>query len=107
MYIRIKNNNLRYRVSLEEAEQLLAGQKLSQAIQLSATEQLAYDVSLISRQSHFAFDASANRFSLYIEKESLEQEVSERPSKKGIEFIQKSKDANVTFALEVDLKRKK
>ncbi len=105
MYIRLKKGSVRYRVSIDEANQLLAGKELSESIQLSTLHSLSYCITSVDRASEFVYDQDENRFCLFIETDILSREIEGRPSKKGIEFGQKYPDDELIVALEVDLKQ--
>jgi hypothetical protein len=105
MYIRLNKNSIRYRVSIEEANRLLAGEELTESVQLSTLHSLSYAITTVDRVSEFVYDQDNNRFCLFIEADELNREIEDRPSKQGIELSKKILNNLLIIALEVDLKR--
>ena len=106
MYIRIHEQNLRFRISMEEATNLLNGEKIAHSVRLSPTFDLFFQVSCGHQNSIFEFKDS-NRLALYINSNELAQEIEHRPSKSGIQIINDLDNSFPQVNLEVDIKRKK
>ncbi len=106
MYIRIQQQQIRYRISRHEAEQLLKDVKLSESVQLSSSVELNYSIKATTTSSQFEYIADENRLALSINKDELIDEIQHRPSKKGmiIPGTQTETD-NLTVYLEVDIKK--
>ncbi len=107
MYIRIQDNGIRYRISRDEANELLEGKQLTEQLSLSQEIQLTYQVLLTDKKNSFKFNQQENSFNLRIAKTDLEKEISERPSKKGILFCQTSNNIAQDYSLEIDVKKSK
>ena len=84
MYIRIQNQTIRYRISLEEAKKLIEGCSVADYLALSNIDQLSYLISVTNDQSSFTFSQDTNLMALQINREKLLEEIKERPSKQGI-----------------------
>lgn len=106
MYIRIHDDNLRFRISMEEANNLLDGEKITHSIRLNPTFELFYQVSCGHQNSIFEFKDN-NRLALYINSDELAKEVEHRPSKSGIQVTSQLDNSLPQVNLEVDIKRKK
>ncbi|MCW8878541.1 MAG: hypothetical protein OQK04_15540 [Kangiellaceae bacterium] len=108
MYIRIQDNSIRFRVSRNEAEQLLDGGKLEESLRLSPAKTLHYSIAPTQNENTYRLDESNNSICASINLESLRNELENKPSKKGITiFTSTDKPSPSLVTLEVDLKRKK
>jgi predicted DNA binding CopG/RHH family protein len=107
MYIRIQDNGVRYRISRDEASELLEGKPLIDHLCLSQDKQLSYQVLLTNKKNSFEFNQQENSFNLKIAKADIEKEISARPSKKGIRFCQTSNNITQDYSLEIDIKKSK
>lgn len=103
MYIRIQDNKIRFRVSSQEAQQLISGENIRETIKLSQSFQLCYEVSSHDAESDVTFDDN-NKLTLLINSKQLASEIKDRPSKTGIE-ITSPPPLSLKASLEVDLKR--
>jgi len=113
MYIRLKQQNIHYRVSQAEVSQLLTGQTILEGITLAPDHQLSYSVTVTNDKSRFTFKVDQNLLQLKINRLQLKQEISERPSKQGIVIDHENsnnqvlaEDKRAKVYLEIDLKRK-
>lgn|GEM_PF-2610918 len=108
MYIRIQQQSIRYRITREEAENLLNGDVLLDALPLEELKSLSYSVEATEGLNKFEYSESNHSMSLKINLQALQKEVAERPSKQGIAFThQISETKSIRVSLEVDLKRKR
>lgn len=106
MYIRIQDNSIRYRVSRDEANQLLAGQMFQSSLTLSPSHSLLYGIKSTLDASRFDFDINTNGLLLTINRDKLQKEIEGRPSKQGLVFTQLFAEKKISVSLEIDLKRK-
>lgn len=108
MYIRIQNQTIRFRVSMEEANKLSEGFPLEDSLFLSDEYQLFYSITPVERDSFFSFDQENSHMALKINKDQLLEEIKDRPSKQGIK-IQKlfTDESKSNVFLEIDIKKVK
>lgn len=109
MYIRIQDNSIKFRVSKQEAEQLIEGDELSSMLSLPNEKHLLYKITTSKDENDFQYLHHENIFSLLINRNELLQEIETRPSKNGIIFqteINRSPTKFLTLSLEIDIKKK-
>ena len=108
MYLRIKQQTIRYRISKIEAEKLINDELLYDSLDLTENLRLSYSVASTKNHSNFSFDPDANLLNLKINKKELLKELEDRPSKKGIEVSETlSKSKILSVFLEIDIKKVK
>ncbi len=107
MYLRIENNELRFRVSKDEAMALEQGELLTQSCIFATEFCLNFSVQAQPSTNNLVYHATESALQLIINTERLKQELSTRPSKKGIEFNQTIQDKNITISLEIDIKQRR
>lgn len=106
MYIRIQDNAIRFRISPEEAQDLLEGEVLLDAVPLNKVLKLTYSVESTSQLSKFEYSDIDHCLSLKINQESLKKEMTERPSKSGISIDHHiTSEKILAVSLEIDLKK--
>ncbi len=107
MYIRMEGQTIRYRVSKQEADSLINGEKLSETTNFSADYSLTYSVKMTDELSGFVVESgqlSENKLSIMINRQQLLDEIEGRPSKQGI-LITTCKQKNpLNIYLEINLK---
>jgi len=106
MYIRIQDDSIRYRVSRDEANQLVAGKVLQSSLTLSPSHSLSYEISTTHDASSFEFNVHSNGLLLSINRDELQKEIEGRPSKQGLVFTQSFTEKEILISLEIDLKNK-
>ena len=106
MYTRIQDKHIKYRISKQEAIQLADGEVFHDSISLSVVDSLNYAIELTEQQNKFEYDKHSNTLSLFINQNSLTQELTNRPTKKGIVFRQQFGEKEITVSLEIDVKKK-
>jgi len=106
MYIRIQDQSIRFRLSMQEAERVLTGEILCDHLPLTVENALTYQVCLSSNDNRFEYKDSENKLILHINEDSLTSEISTRPSKKGILFYHQIDQEKTTISLEINLKNK-
>lgn len=105
MYIRMQHQSLRYRVSREEASQLLAGERLTNNIQLSPSMRFTFSVLAHQQSSTFTYQVEKNECALLINTEQLINEIKDRPTKQGIS-IDNAEQCDLAVSLEIDIKKR-
>lgn len=106
MYIRIQKQTIRYRISQEEAKQLLEGQLLSDFLPLLTDLNLVYSVATTIDESSFNYDLERNQMALKINKNQLLNETKNKPSKYGIEVKQiLSVDKQISAFLTINIRK--
>jgi len=106
MYIRINDNSIRFRVSKQEASQLIDGKHFSQTLTLSPSHSLTYAINSNDQENQFVYDEKTNGLLLTINKEILMKELNNRPNKEGIVFTHSISAKTLSISLEIDLKSK-
>ena len=92
---------------MTEAEKVLAGEALRDWLPLTPDKMLSYGVQPTNKHSHFETKNSTCKLFLFINKQDLSSEISERPSKKGIIFEHQVGASKMLVSLEIDLKKKR
>lgn len=106
MYIRLQDNSIRFRVSRDEASQLVEGEMFESSLTLSPSYSLIYGINTTLDASYFEFDSNTNGLLLSINQDELRKEIEGRPSKQGLIFSQPIAEKIISVSLEIDLKRK-
>ncbi|MCF6193922.1 MAG: hypothetical protein L3J46_06275 [Kangiellaceae bacterium] len=104
MYIRIQDQTIRFRLSMQEARKIIAGDILCDSLPLVLNKTLSYQVCSSNDDNHFEYKDSMNKLILHINKNNLTSEISTRPSKKGIFFEHQVGQKKIIISLEVNLK---
>ena len=107
MYIRIQDNTIRFRISMTEANDLLANKSLEQKTLLSAGKPFICRIVSTDSNSQFEFNDASLQMDLKINRQSIEKEITGRPSKLGIVFKKTIEHEPLIISLEIDIKRRK
>lgn len=105
MYLRIEQDEIRFRVSQKEADALVNGQVISQECIWSKEFRLSFSIVSVEQTSSLDFDKNSAKLKLKINQESLRSELATRPSKTGIIFHQTIDERELQVSLEIDLKK--
>ncbi|MET1253880.1 DUF7009 family protein [Aliikangiella maris] len=104
MYLKIQSDCITFRVSQAEAQQLLNTGEIKDSITLNPLNQIQYMVKTTNNNAELLFDfGSQLKFTLCVNKQVLESEVKDRPSKQGIKI---TSSTAISAFLEIDLKSK-
>ncbi|WP_196137976.1 hypothetical protein [Aliikangiella sp. G2MR2-5] len=103
MYIRIQDNQIRFRVSQDEAKSLIDGYLCSDSIKLNDKFLLTYQIKSTSNESYLQYNEDSHQIILSVNKTEIIEEISARPSKQGIK-INSNSEVPAAF-LEIDLKK--
>lgn len=107
MYIRVDQNEIKFRVSRKEAESIINGQAVSQTCPFSPDFVLTYGVAASIHTSELCFDDINGRLLLKINLPELKSQLATRPTKTGIIFQQDLKLKTLQVSLEIDIKKPK
>ncbi len=105
MYLKINNHEIRFRISQQEAALVADGELVSQHCSFSQDMGLSFAVQTHNTSSKIVYSNNSSMLNLYIQKSKLDRELQSRPTKSGIEFIQKIDGSPVKIALEIDVKK--
>jgi len=105
MYIRIQDSRFRFRISSQEAQQLIGGDILLDAIPLSKTLKLTYSVETTQQVSKFEYSEIDNSLILKVNSQDLINELQARPSKQGLKILYPiHEQQTIEVFLQVDMK---
>ncbi len=105
MYIRIQDQAIRFRVSKDEAEKIIAGEVLSSSIALSINVKLIYLIQIIDGENQFKYEERNNEIHISVNREKLVNELFNGPSKKGIVFNHAIAKQTISVSLEINVKK--
>jgi len=103
MYIRIQDEQLKFRISHDEAHSLLAGLTLERQLNINDSFAIGYALEVCDGKNQFSFNPESNCLFGRVNRQQLQDEIAVRPSKTGM--ILQADSPQVT--LEVDLKTKR
>ncbi|TQV77536.1 hypothetical protein FLL45_06220 [Aliikangiella marina] len=105
MKLRIERDSIKFKVSKEQANQLLADEVLLDAVPLTSLLKLTYSVEVTEHLSKFEYSEIDHCLSLRINRDILQKELTEGPTKKGILIEHDINDSKyISVGLQVDLK---
>ena len=104
MYIRLEEQVIKFRVSREEAQMLLNGEKLESKTAFSGDFSLTYRVETTIQESSFTSNCCKSLV-LAINKQQLMDELEDRPSKEGICISYQEEGVELKAYLVVNLKK--
>jgi hypothetical protein len=99
MKLRIDSTQIRFRLSEQEAEKLLAEKNISETLYLPLGQRLNYSVKIADDLSlHYEDD----NLVLSVSNEALKNLI-QNPSKKGLSSTYQEQNKNILFSLQIDL----
>lgn len=105
MNLRISENELRFRITREEAEQLMGGDRMHLGIDMGMVRP-EYAIVVNENAAPLSLQIKDTLWELAIDKTTLSAFVASLPSREGIEHGVKIGTSHITLVLEVDVRRK-
>jgi len=102
MYLRLQQQCLRFRISKDEAQQLLSGKTIKEQCLLTPQLDLTYCLILVETASEIQYP-EANKISININRGDFTRELDGRPSKTGLPMVAKDNHTIKAF-IEIDIK---
>lgn len=105
MNIRISSNQIRYRITRSELEQLLAENMLTLAVTIGA-EKVVYTLLVNDILQPLSITMEGSNWKLSVNRATLQNFIAALPSRDGIEHEYMAGEMPVTLVLEVDVRRR-
>ena len=102
MKLRITTKQLRFRLSEQEARQLLKEKILSETLYLPVGQKLQYLIKISDQRQPMHLHYDDHTLTLALSMEHLENLI-DHPSKEGLSAFYKAEDKNILFSLEIEL----
>lgn len=105
MNIRISSNQIRYRITRSELEQLLTENLLTLAVTIGVAKTV-YTLSVNDNTQPLSITVEGNGWELSVNRATLQNFIATLPSREGIEHEYMAGEMPITLVLEVDVRRR-